>query len=132
MYSKRSRAESMTYLSQYDNINAILLEDANRSAVKMPPLYYLGQWIHPYEFTNLKSVDSLRIEIARNGKIPDFILFIEENNLDQRVETMKELFPDLEYKTLIEPGFVDKVLYKMNPKNANQTTHIYSTHVGDE
>ena len=131
MYSKRARTESMTYLSQYSDIEAIIIEDVNRSSVKMPALYYLGQWIHPYELTKLKSVDSLSVEIAKNGNYPDFVLFIEEKDLDQRVENMKILFPKLEYETLIEPGFVDKVLYRMNPRNANQTVHIYATHIND-
>ncbi len=131
MYSKKARAESMTYLSQYNDIKTILIEDMNRSAIKMPPLYYLGQWIRPYELTNLKSVDSLSVEIAGNDYYPDFVLFIEDKNLDQRVKNMKTLFPELEYETLIEPSFVDKVLYLMNPKNANQTVHIYATHSND-
>jgi len=131
MYSKRSRAESMTYLSQYKNIKSIMLEDANRPAVKMPPLYYLGQWIRPIEFTNQKSVDSISREIVSSGNYPDFVLFIEGKNLDQRIENMKGLFPELEFKTTIEPGFVDKVLYRMNPRNANQTVHIFATNMND-
>jgi hypothetical protein len=131
MYSKRARAESMTYLSQYENIDAILIDDVNRSEVKMPPQFYLGQWIHPYNFTNRKSLDSLYIEISKNGRHPDFVLFIEDKNLDKRVNDLKIIYPFMKYETTIEPGFVDKLLYKMNPRNANQVVYIYSTNVGD-
>jgi len=52
MYSKKARVESMTYLSKYDNVTAVLLENSNKNYVKMCPRYYIGQWISEYGVTN--------------------------------------------------------------------------------
>jgi len=38
---------------------------------------------------------------------------------------MKTLFPDLVYETTIEPGFMDEVLFWLNPINDNQIITIY-------
>lgn len=57
--------------------------------------------------------------------VPRFILFEENKNLDARIANMKKYFPNIEYETTIEPGFIDNLLYKLNPINANQTITIY-------
>lgn len=130
MYSKRSRAESMYYIYKSNkDVKSILMEDMNRSSIKMPPRYYLGNWIPYYYFTKKNPTDTSFLTRIGEEKFPDFVLFIENKNLDQRVEDMKILFPGMEYKTTIQPGFVDKLLYKINPVNANHTIHIYATHV---
>ncbi|MCK9269050.1 MAG: hypothetical protein RBR47_09575 [Bacteroidales bacterium] len=38
---------------------------------------------------------------------------------------MRQLFPDLKYETTAEPGFVDKVMYWLNPHNKNDRIFIY-------
>jgi hypothetical protein len=57
--------------------------------------------------------------------MPRFVLFYTTENLDERVKHMKAYYPELVYETTVEPGFVDQVLYKLNPKNTNQTIYIY-------
>lgn len=127
MYSKKARVESMYYLSKYHNLECIMIEDSNREHAKMPPRFYLGQWIEVLELANGKN--NHPIEKVLNGvpesNYPAFVLFFEDNKLDQRVDNVKRMLPALEYETTIEPGFVDKVLYWLNPINANQTIYIY-------
>jgi hypothetical protein len=126
MYSKRARIESMIYLSKYP-VKYLLIEDTNNGSAKMPPQFYLGQWISVYEVSQGRPLDSLLFELNKYGwqYSPRFMLFFEDKNLQQRVNTLKKYFPDMKYETTIEPGFVDKVMYWLNPKNANQTIYIY-------
>jgi hypothetical protein len=41
------------------------------------------------------------------------------------VDSMRTILPNLEYETTIQPGFIDKVVYWMNPINANEVIFIY-------
>jgi hypothetical protein len=56
---------------------------------------------------------------------PGFILFYQPDNLEQRVENIKTIYPNLTFEVKIEPGYMDKVLYWLNPINANQNIYIY-------
>jgi hypothetical protein len=127
MYSKKARVESMLYLSKYPNIRILLLEDIHHGTPKMPPEFYLGQWITEYDLAQDYPFDSLKLLLDHNQKseFPRFVLFFENRDMAQRVAKVKQLLPNIEYETTIEPGFIDKLLYKMNPKNANETIIIY-------
>ncbi len=58
-------------------------------------------------------------------KQPGFILFYQPVDIENRVMKMKEVYPELEFEVLIEPGFMDKVMYWLNPINSNQNIYIY-------
>ncbi|MBL0343208.1 MAG: glycosyltransferase family 39 protein [Bacteroidetes bacterium] len=128
MYSKKARVESMIYLSKYkENINYLLLEDTNHGTPKMPPEFYLGKWVGCYELSKDQSLDTLKSKLLRYGKQnhPDFVLFFEDKNLVKRVATVKSIFPGLKFETTISPGFIDDILFRLNPKNANQVIYIF-------
>jgi hypothetical protein len=40
---------------------------------------------------------------------------------------MKKVFPNLTFETMIEPGFIDKILHDLNPHNVNYACYIYKT-----
>ncbi|MCD4789274.1 MAG: glycosyltransferase family 39 protein [Bacteroidales bacterium] len=125
-YSKKARVESMIYLSKYDNIKNLLLEDSNYGNAKMCPLFYLGEWVKEFYITNENSADELSEVIKNNPEYqPRFILFFEDKNLEQRVKDVQAVFPEIVYETSVEPGFIDKVMHWLNPLNANQTIYIY-------
>lgn len=126
MYSKKARVESMTYLSKYDNIKSILLEDTEKDNAKLAPQFYLGEWVRYYTVTKSSPIEELS-EWARNDLNfqPRFMLFFGEENMEKRVVGLKEVYPNIEYETIIEPGLVDKILHWLNPKNANNTIIIY-------
>jgi hypothetical protein len=126
MYSKKSRVESMAYLYQYSHVSKILVENTVGGHIPMVPIFYAGQYIYDYTVSAEKPVDSLP-EYAKNDREnqPRFFLFIEPGNIDQRVAEMQKVFPNLVYETTINPGLVDKVLHRMNPRNDNQTIIIY-------
>lgn len=125
MYSKKARVESMLYLSQYENIHHFLIEDINQRVLRFPPQYYLKHWIRYDTFMRGDSLSNYAQQIKAGGNIPDFILFYQPDHLVTRVNNMKTIFPDLQYETTIEPGFMDKVLYWLNPINDNQIITIY-------
>ena len=127
MYGKRSRVESMSYLRKYPNIKSVVLEDANHNDPKMPPRFYLGQWIYCYEVSKLVPIDSTKkvVEITKKYFPSSFVLFYGDKNLEKRVDSMKSIIPNLAFETSIKPGFIDEVMYKLNPVNENQTIYIY-------
>jgi hypothetical protein len=129
MYSKKARVESMVYLSKYKNMKSLLLEDSNNSSAKMPPLFYLGQWIHVYEVNNIKTADTLQASLKTTPieNYPKFVLFFEDKNIAMRIKNIKNIFPDLKFEKVILPGFIDKILFKLNPVNSNQTIYIFRT-----
>ncbi len=127
MYSKRSRVESMCYLSKYPNIKCIMMEDIYRDTPEMPPMFYLGQWIKYYNVSQGSPLDSIELKLKRWGPIwnPRFILFSADKDISGRVYTMKKDFPNIKYETTIKPGFMDDIMFRMNPRNRNQTIVIY-------
>ncbi len=118
----------MTYLSQFkERIDYLLLEDTNHGTPKMPPEFYLGKWVGCYELSVDHPMDSLKAKLNLYGPkyYPDYVLFFEDKNLGRRVAAVKKLFPGLKYETTIKPGFIDDVLFRLNPKNANQIIYIF-------
>jgi hypothetical protein len=127
-YSKRARVESMYYLSKYPNIRYLLAEDSNHGKTEMFPYFYLGQWdVYAHKVTPEKHVKDFMTYLKSAGTEyePRFVLFFGTENLDKRIDSLKLCLPNLEYETTIEPGFIDDLLFHMNPRNSNQTMTIY-------
>ncbi len=125
-YSKKARVESMTYLSRYDNIKFVLVENSNQYTVDMIPRYYLDEWVRQCEISKSKPVEKLpRVFVKEKDFIPRFFIFFEEKNINERVNQIKVIYPSMEYETTIKPGFIDRLLHWLNPINANQTIFIY-------
>jgi hypothetical protein len=125
MYSKRARAEAMSYLYKYKDVKAILLENTNGNSIQIMPQFYLGQWVERHELSQSKSADMLPNFSEHPELEPRFVLFFRDDNLDARVNQAKALMPQLEFEAEIHPGFVDKVLHWLNPFNVNETIYIY-------
>jgi hypothetical protein len=122
MYSKEARVESMVYLSHDDNIHSLTFEDSNHSRIRLAPRFYLKKWIQISEITTEHPLE----EWTKENNQPDYILFFEKENLENRVGKLKRYFPELHYEATIGQGFIDALLHKMNPNNnVNQTIYIY-------
>jgi hypothetical protein len=126
-YSKKARVESMIYLSAYPNIHNLLLEDAFFQDTRMAPLFYLGQWptVRQYTMSPDYSPISKVYKNTTAKDLPDFVLFFTTKEIDRRVDSVKKIVPHLVYEATFEPGFVDKVLFKMNKFNKNETIVVY-------
>lgn len=127
MYSKKARVESMTYLSRYPGIDFVLFDDTFRHEVLIPPSYYYGDKLNVYSISGTHPYDSLKtqLQIYGKAKYPRFVLLFQDKETDQRVDKIRALLPNIEYETRIGPGLVDRILYWLNPVNANQTIIIY-------
>ena len=127
MYSKKARVESMVYLSQYPQVDYFIIEDVNKDVLRFPPQFYLGHWAY-YEAIMKKDNFgdfSRRMKEMPAGRQPQFILFYQPNNIEERVERMKSVLPGITFETMIEPGMMDEVLHWLNPINDNQNIYIY-------
>jgi hypothetical protein len=125
-YSKRARVESMVYLSRYQNIENILVENSNKAGINLLPMYYLEQWVGYGEITNARNAKETEKwykthYIAR----PDFIIFEGDNRIESRTAETLEVFSGYEYETTITPGMIDRLLFWLNPVNENQNVYIY-------
>ena len=127
-YTKRSYVEAMTYLKN-QKITYIVIDDMNHNPSPMIPRFYLVNWksyyytsgIYPY----YKLAQTKEYLIKHNIKLPNYFIFLEKENLFQRVDSMNMLFPKLVCDTLIEPGFIDRVMHFLNKRNKNPYITIY-------
>lgn len=126
-YSKRNRVEAMTYIADKKDATLIAVEDTNRDDFTMPPLYYLQKWGHVFGITNIYPPSQFADEYykLKPKDRPNYVVFMEEDNIEKRVATLKSYIPSLTYETTIEPSNIDKLMYWLNPMNNNQTSYIY-------
>jgi hypothetical protein len=107
-------------------VSHILVENTISNKTPMSPIFYSGQRIHDYTVTREQPAGDLFEKISNKRDIqPRFFLFLEPDNLDERVSNMKDFYPNIVYDATIRPGLVDRVLFWLNPANANQTIIIY-------
>jgi hypothetical protein len=144
-YSKKSRIEAMYYLYKKEPVRQILIEDTNRKGVLALPNFYAGQWMVHYQLSKSQTGDSTMFGELKSNKhyykeiydkyffvlhpecFPKYVLFIGNSRLDERVANLKSVFPVLKFEKQIESGFIDKIVYKLNPVNKNDDIFIYST-----
>lgn len=126
-YSKRSRVESMYYLSQFDDVNALIIENSHDDYSIQPPMFYLGDWVYYEQVPKGYPLENLYVKLGKEYKtFPHYILFVEDKKLQERVEQYQKIMhQELEFLTEIESGFLDKLMYRLNPKNRNFTIYIY-------
>lgn len=126
-YSKRSRVESMAYLNEKADTESVLIEESIHDEYKLPPLFYFGKWGHVYHLNGYFPMDSLLCELSHTEKnmLPQYVIFNQQDDLEKRVTAFRKIFPELKYETTIYPGFLDDVLHKLNPHNANFSCYIY-------
>jgi hypothetical protein len=127
--TKKNRVDAMIYLSRYRHISCYAVENSNHeNGIVMPKFYLEKQWPDQFNILSDTDFEQMKTEIDSGSKCkPQFILFMEEENLSVRVERLKKLFPALTYETTIYPSFIDVVMHTLNPVNVNQVTLIYNT-----
>ena len=126
-YTKRSRVEAMRYLSTKTDVENIIVENSNRNGTVSMPLFYLEKWPAEYELNKTFTLDSLQNELSnvQSDSLPNYILFIDDKNLDQRISGIKPLYANLTFEAEIRTSFMDKVLHWLNPRNKNEEIFIY-------
>lgn len=127
--SKKNRVDAMYYLSRYRNISCYAVENSNHeNGIVMPKFYLNKQWPVQFNICSDTPIDELKTALD-SGELcrPQFILFMEEEHLQERVDRMKSVFPGLVKETVINPSFIDQLMHWLNPVNINQVTVIYRT-----
>jgi hypothetical protein len=127
-YSKRDRVESMIYLSKKGDVKTFVIEAGNHDDFLIPPLYYLHKWPPTvYGMTNRFTCDSLHVYTDNNPEAiqPNYVIFMEDENIDVRVKHFSDCYGDLKYETTIHQGMLDAILHFLNPVNKSQTCFIY-------
>lgn len=126
-YSKRNRVEAMCYIADQKDCVRLIIEDSNRDDFTMPPQYYLENWSSVFGITKIFTADSMLVYYNRTSPAerPNYVVFMQAENINARVDSFKKRFPTLHYEATIEPSFIDKTVHFLNPLNDNQTTYIY-------
>lgn len=136
-YSKRSRVEAMNYLYEAGDCNNFILEFTHSETGAMMPQFYSNCWTTYYYFKKDDPVEGILRNVAHEAQqtsgaimpraLPNYILFYDDVQLQERVEKMKRYYPTLSFRTTIEAGWFDRLLHSLNPKNSLEKVHIYST-----
>jgi len=137
-YAKRSRVEAMHYLYMQGDCQNFIQEFTHKEGGALLPRHYAGMWVKYYPLNSesdlVHIIDVLpRNEAAHANRlekqpIPNYILFLDDTRIEDRVARMQEFFPGLEYRTTIDPSWFDIMLNKMNPLNSVERVHIYQIH----
>lgn len=127
-YGKRSRVESMYQLYTQGDLSNFTVVYLDSEA--MPPLFYSGSWEPYYWFRPGETVATTQVSVicaaARERKVPNYVLFYGNQDIDEHVTLIGDSYGGLDYLTTVEPGFFDRLLHFMNPRNNTlETVHIY-------
>jgi hypothetical protein len=115
----------MAYLQKYQGIKVMVAEDTNNNSAQMLPRYYSGQWMQALykSKTELRSYasDSIPCSISEAS----FVLFYSDENLQNRVDSMKKEIPALVFEKTFNSGLIDNIMHRLNPVNRNETIYMY-------
>jgi hypothetical protein len=136
-YTKKSRVEAMIYLYEAGNCSNFILEYTHKESGAWMPTFYSKCKASYYFFGKNDDSHAVMLGIPHAAirtandimprSLPNYVLFYDDKELNERVSRMQEYYPELTYRTTIEPGWFDKMLHAFNPKNSLENVHIYST-----
>ncbi len=122
--SKISRVNAMYSLSKEKVTGkAILLEASGNANTSMMPRYYANEWYLGIS----EREEATQPLLVKEGNRFDFIFFFGEDDLEKRIADYKEIYPKMELLEKCEPSTLDKILFKMNPRNSNQYIEVWRT-----
>ncbi len=132
---KKARVEAVSYLYDQGDCKNFIQEFSHKEGASQVPQFYSGAWPSYYIFRNSTDVESVVAAMPRNEEVrrnmlhnmpvPNYILFYDDEKLDERVARLKTLFPSLTFKTTIMAGWFDKMLHRLNDKNQVERVHVY-------
>ncbi len=123
-YSKKSRVEAMYYFYDKDTRDVRILHEATgETPPSLLPKFYSGNWTLSGEARENKE-QSLTIYPDYQY---DYILFCGEQELTERIDTYRSIYPKIEFMKACEPSYVDLLLRWLNPRNRNEYIEIWKT-----
>lgn len=123
--SKTSRMNAMHYLYKQKDAKGYILESSFVYGWQFFPRFYAGQWLDEYQVTNDHNAEAVKMDIAWQTMKPNYVVFLSDKDLDARVAKFKLTYPHIEYKTTIQPAFMDWLFHKLNPVNKHEPCIIY-------
>lgn len=124
---KHTRTVALAVAGREPDLRGVLLETQLRE-VPDPPLFYLGRdGVPVWELAAGDDPAALARRIdAESATHPNYVLFIGERDLEERVARASCIVADLEPVARIEPSLIDRALYGINPRHhVNLPTWIY-------
>lgn len=123
-YTKKSRVETMTFLADQKDMTNYVWDCSHKTDVLMPPRFYSERWDN-----HISLISTVEIEMClRNTNyVPaNYIVIVEDENLEQRKAALMKYYPKIEHLKTVEAGYLDLILHKMNPNNNKfEKFHIY-------
>ncbi len=126
-YSKKTRVESLYYLSDKANVTGVVVEMGGMGGIKQPT-FYLNKQVPVYELFKKHTSEMILSEINDNEySMPNYFIFYGADKLQERVSQVETDFNlSLVQEKEISPSLLDWVLYKLNPKhNKNKAAYVY-------
>jgi hypothetical protein len=126
-YSKKTRVESLYYLSQKSDVAGVVVETGDMGGIKQPT-FYLNKQVPVFELFEGNKADKIKADIVTNAyEKPNYYIFYGADKLEERVKQVELDFGiQLATETEISPSLLDWVFYKLNPKhNKNKSAYIY-------
>jgi len=115
----------MIFLSNQSDVSNFFVDFSHNDIRVFQPLFYFGKWrSHHYIFSD-SNKEWIRKKILDKKNPTNYIAFYGKENLENRLARFDEINFNIKYITRIEPGFLDKTLHYLNPKNRNETVYIY-------
>jgi hypothetical protein len=126
-YSHKSHVESMLWLGRQPDFQNFVQEYSHADHAALPPRYYVQNWQSNYVID--RSID---IEFQRERQLvstrqatPNYVLFYQQNNLEERVYQLQEIYGPLQFMKKFDPSRLDKLLHRLNPHNKLEEIYVY-------
>lgn len=141
-YSKKSRVESMVYLSEQADYKNFIQDFSYSESGALLPQFYSGKWTGYYTFRKSTDFDHdiVRFPDYERNHLddltprpqPNYILFVNDDELQMRIDRLMQFFPSLTYCTTFEPGWLDILLNKFNKHNKLERIHVYKIAIREQ
>jgi len=123
-YTRKSRVETMTFLAEQKDMTNFIWDCTHKENYLLPPRFYAERWD---KYIWLTSNSGLEKIVNSSGYIePNYIVFVEDDILEERKAKMMEVYPNIKHLKTVEAGLLDLIIHKMNPNNNKfERFHIY-------
>ncbi|MGB1103508.1 MAG: ArnT family glycosyltransferase [Crocinitomicaceae bacterium] len=121
-YSKKSRVEAMYYFYGKEPIR-VLQEASSETDASMLPKFYANNWY----MSAIARRDKSQSLTVYDGYHYDYIIFMGNDELDQRISDYRTIYPEMKLEKVCEPSMVDALLRWLNPRNSNEYIEIWKT-----
>lgn len=123
--TRTAKMEAMYFLFKQNDAKHFAIESTHRNYMEYMPRFYGNYW-NPYQHILPKCASECFMDSVENGvhPFPDYVLFFDSNQLDQRVIKLQEQLQIEPVKTIYS-SWLDRLIPKLNPIVKSQEIYIY-------